>query len=67
MNIGTQQISKKCFTVAAFLLRAFITAADAGLGVLCWFSSQDRVEGSDWTEEKRREAEEELRRVPDDD
>ena len=32
-------------TVAAFLPRAFITAAAAGVRALCWFSSQDRVDG----------------------
>ena len=32
-------------TVAAFLPRAFITAAAAGVRALCWFSSQDSVDG----------------------
>jgi hypothetical protein len=31
--------------VAAFLPRAFITAAAAGVRTLCWFSSQDSVDG----------------------
>ena len=31
--------------VAAFVPRAFITAASAGVKVLCWFSSQDSVDG----------------------
>lgn len=31
--------------VAAFLPRAFITAAAAGVRALCWFSSQDSVDG----------------------
>ena len=32
-------------TVAAFLPRAFISAAAAGVRVLCWFSSRDSVDG----------------------
>jgi hypothetical protein len=31
--------------VAAFVPRAFIAAASAGVKVLCWFSSQDSVDG----------------------
>jgi hypothetical protein len=33
-------------TIAAFLTRAYVVAADAGVRAVCWFSSEDRSDGA---------------------